>query len=66
MGIVRGLELIEINILGSNAKECLGKRPELSQFDRNTWTKEVGIERCVAVGWVVREKRAKTRNRHRP
>jgi hypothetical protein len=30
VGIMRGLELIEINILGSNTKECLGKRPKLS------------------------------------
>ena len=30
MGICRGLELIHMNILVSNPKECLGKRPELS------------------------------------
>ena len=30
MGICRGLELIDMNILVSNPKECLGKGPELS------------------------------------
>jgi hypothetical protein len=55
MGIKRGLELIQINILGSNPKESLGERPKFSQFDGNTWTKQVGIERCVAVLWRVKD-----------